>query len=116
MSSARGAAKALQVEHFGLGSHHKIVFGENILAGRAAGGVKPKIGKYKYKIVIIIIKSRSSSVWVYLLLFMFTGAVSRVWHNKNTPEPRCQLVGTGEERAGDTRYPAVITSHISWDS
>ena len=53
MSSARGAAKALQVEHFGLGSHHKIVFGENILAGRAAGGVKPKIGKLIQKIVLM---------------------------------------------------------------
>ena len=45
MSSAGGAAKALQVEHFGLGSHHKIVFGENILAGRAASRVKPEIGE-----------------------------------------------------------------------
>ena len=31
MSPAGGAAKALQVEHFGLGSHHKIVFGENFM-------------------------------------------------------------------------------------
>ena len=45
MSSAGGAAKALQVEHFGLGSHHKIVFGENILAGRAAGGVESETEK-----------------------------------------------------------------------
>ena len=51
MSSAGGAAKALQVEHFGLGSHHKVVFGENILASRAAGGVKPEIGE---KIVILL--------------------------------------------------------------
>ena len=51
MSSAGGAAKALQVKHFGLGSHHKVVFGENILASRAAGGVKPEIGE---KIVILL--------------------------------------------------------------
>ena len=64
--------------------------------------------------VLIIIKSgldphQCGSICCCLCL-LFT--VSRVWHNnKNTPEPRCQLVGTGEERAGDTRYPAVITSH-----
>ena len=45
---------------------------------------------------------------------MFAGDVSRVWHdNKKTPEPRCQLVGTGEEREerGDTRYPAANITH-----
>ena len=51
MSSAGGAAKALQVEHFGLGSHHKVVFGENILASRAAGGVKPEIGEKIVRLV-----------------------------------------------------------------
>ena len=45
MSPAGGAAKTLQVEHFGFGSHHKIVFGENILAGRAAGGVESETEK-----------------------------------------------------------------------
>ena len=40
VAATRGAAKALEVEHFRLGSHHEIVLGEDGLAGRTAGAVQ----------------------------------------------------------------------------
>ena len=47
---------------------------------------------------------------------MFAGDVSRVWqNNKKTPEPRCQLVGTGEEMGGTLDTPQPTSHILTWE-
>ena len=42
MPPTGSTAKALQMEHFSLSSHHEVIFGKNILTRRAACTVKPE--------------------------------------------------------------------------
>ena len=48
MPGAGRTTKAVEMKHFGLCSHNKIIFPENSVAGRALGAVQP--GEKSFKI------------------------------------------------------------------